>query len=437
MLQVPSSVEGIELRIDLFLLVDLKALKEIKKKNLLFTLRSQEHGGRFSGPRQELLRALASCNPTFLDLEWDTDKELLTELTHNYPKIKIILSYHHLLSTPLCFDSLYQKMSIYPAFHYKIAIQVSSSLTSLQMLLWMKEHQKVSLLPLGEMGSFARILAPIFGSFLNYAYIDTPTGPGQLSIKELFSIYNYTNLSSKTKIFGLIGDPIEMSQGHLYHNALFQKQKQNAVYVKICLKEQELSVFFPLAKLIGIVGLSVTMPLKEKVLPFLDSLDADAIAIQAVNTLFFQRGKILGTNTDGLGAIKALEQKVILLNKKIAIFGAGGAARAIAYAAQKKGAFVYIINRTKTRALALTCSLSCTAVDVEEIPHDCTIWINCSPISKTPPPLPTTLIMDIVYYSLNSAFLMQAKNQGCVIIDGKKMFQNQAFLQNKFWNNFR
>jgi len=122
---------------------------------------------------------------------------------------------------------------------------------------------------MGEKGAFSRVLGPIVGNFIDYTS-DAGTGPGQLSQKELCETYRYRSLNSQTEIYGLIGDPVEHSQGHIYHNKAFQHH--NKVYVKMCVTPDELPLFMQCIKKLNFRGLSVTMPLKEKILPFVDHL---------------------------------------------------------------------------------------------------------------------------------------------------------------------
>jgi 3-dehydroquinate dehydratase/shikimate dehydrogenase len=272
---------------------------------------------------------------------------------------------------------------------------------------------------------------------VNYASGDVEkTGPGQLSVTELMDIYHYPQLNPKTSIYGLIGDPIEKSVGHIYHNAVFARRNVKAVYVKMTVKPDELSEFISLAKELGMRGLSVTIPLKEKILPFVDMLDDCAKKIGAVNTLLFQDGKILGTNTDGIGALDAIEKRVVVQGKKMVLLGAGGAARAIAYEAIVRGAHVLILNRTVQRAKETALALHCRGGGLDALPDDYDILVNCSP---DPMPIdaarirPKTIVMDVVYSPHLTPFLQAAADRGCQIVQGEEMFLNQAVGQTAFW----
>src|SRR6185437_13162580 len=172
-----------------------------------------------------------------------------------------------------------------------------SSLDALRMLEFVRKHSNVIGLCMGELGQITRILAPVVGTPLMYAPISAPI-LGQLEYRVLVNTYRFRELDPQTAIYGLIGNPVTQSIGHEFHNRYFQHLKQNAVYVKIPLHLQELEAFLTYAKRLPFQGLSVTMPFKEKIIPFLDEIDPVAKEIGAVNTLLFRAGKIWGYNTD-------------------------------------------------------------------------------------------------------------------------------------------
>ncbi len=326
-----------------------------------------------------------------------------------------ILPYHNFEGVPDNLDAMYQKMQCFKADTYKIAVTTPSTIDALKMLLWGKKQDKATVICMGEKGSFARVLGAVVGNLVDYACLDAPMAPGQLKVSEMMDIYNYPKLNADTAIYGLIGSPVDQSPGHIYHNAVFQKKNLNAVYVKMDVGPQELKCFIPLAKQLGMKGLSVTMPLKEKILPFVDVLDPIAEKIGAVNTLVFKNGKIYGINTDGCGALDAIENKMKVEGKKMVVVGAGGAARAIAFEAKLRGADVWIYNRTEKKAFHLAKEFGCNAC--KEIPN-CEILINCTP---SPIHVPTnTLYMDI-RYGTNAD------------ITGEEMFLKQAARQTDFW----
>jgi len=378
---------------------------------------------------EELIEKLLALEPPFFDLETRMRPEFLRRVMSAYPKTKFILSSHNSQEL-ISFD-------LQP-FSYKIANEVHSTNEALKLLLFGKKHPNVSMICMGKQGEFARVLGPIMGNRVNYGCLSSKekAAPGQLSISEMLQTYRFDTLNEQTSIYGLIGDPVDKSVSQLHHNAVFKSRNLNAVYVKMAVKLEELAEFIPLAKQIGIKGLSVTMPLKEAILPFIDEIDESCQKIGAINTLRFDGDRILGINTDGHGALDAIEEKLPVQGKRVVILGAGGAARAIAFEAKQRGAELLILNRTLQRAKELAQAFECEAAELEKLPLSYDILINCTP---TPLPIapenicPNTVAMDIVRTPKETLFLQEASKRGCQIVYGQEMFINQAKRQTAFW----
>lgn len=432
---LPYEVNGIELRLDLFPSIDLNKIQKAIDSSplpLLLTLRKSSEGGNFQGSEKErmsLIEKLLPLKPHFFDIEYEMDPDFIINQIKNHPEVKFILSYHNFSKTPLDIEELYNKMLFYPAYSYKIATPSSSTNETLSYLLLSKKHPKLSIISMGEKGSFGRILSFTLENKLSYTFHPSkePSAPGQVSLEDLTKIYRYFNLNTKTALYGLIGDPITKSVGHIYHNDIFTRQNRNALYVKMTVSQDELKDFLSLAKQWKFQGLSVTMPLKEAILPYIDILDPKVEQVGAINTLLFQENQIFGTNTDGIGALDALEKQSSTQGKKVVLIGAGGAARAIAFEAKKRGALLCIVNRTLARAKALASELGCESANLSNTPSTYDILINTSSHLDLPLKiLPSALVMDIVYAPKKTPFLEQALALGCKVTYGEEMFTRQA-----------
>lgn len=393
-------VDGIELRLDLFPHWDIPLLQSILSEvniPVMLTIRKASH---------EQIRACLELKPAFFDLDAEDEFPI-----QNYPDTKFILSHHNFMETPQQLESIYVAMKKRPAFAYKIACFANSSNDAMRMLLLSKKYQDLSCICMGEKGEWARVLGPVVGNVIDYAYTKEKTAPGQLTVSELIDIYRYRTLNHDSALYGLIGDPVVQSLGHLYHNPRF---KTSAVYVKMIVKESELEKFFPLAEQLGFRGLSVTMPLKTVVVPFIET------ELESVNTIRFVNQKRIGISTDGKGAIDAIGD---VKDKVVLILGAGGAARSIAKEAKMRGATVWIHNRTVKN------------LDHHwGIPEHFDIVINCTPNGDPSLLKAGVIAMDIVYAPKETEFLKAAKQLGCQIVYGEEMFFNQAALQRKFWD---
>lgn len=449
--QIAKAVEYadlVELRLDYFSTLDIPALKSLQSHfaiPMIFTLRSQLQGGKNAQSEDDRLadiRRLAALKPAYLDLENHVPANFIHEMTSQHPEIKLILTYHHFTKAPEDLDALYEEMRKMPAFFYKIAITACNSLDALRLLCWAKQLPSLIAISMGPYGQYSRILGSIIENPITYATLEDnlSTAPGQLPAKTLIERYRYPSLSPHTAIYGLIGDPVDLSLSDITHNALMHTAGEDAVYVKIQVKASELADFLQYAKQLPFRGLSVTMPLKECIIPYLDHIDTQALEIGAVNTLLFENGKIIGFNTDGIGALNAIEQQLCIKAKKVVIIGAGGAAKAIAYEAHRRGANVTIVNRDAEKARQLASRLQCASQGLEHM-SDCVkkgydILINCTPL---PMPiscdhiLPGTVVMDIKTKPMETDFLKCALEKKCRIIYGYKMFIEQAAGQFDLW----
>lgn len=456
--QLADRADGIELRLDYaetVTLSEVATLRDICTLPVIFTLRSSAQGGHYQDPEPQRLQTiltLCALNPDYLDLEYDVPLDIIQAIRRRYPAIKLILSYHNFQNTPVDLPDLLQTIRQSDVYAYKIATQAQSTMDALRTLVFVARthsQQRVIGLCMGEAGQCTRILAPVVGSLFSYAYWDPQhsTAPGQLSLEELAQRYHYRSLNSATKIYPLLGDPVSGSVGHILHNQVMVLLQKNAVYVKLQIPPEELSLAMQLLRQLPVGGASVTMPLKETILPFLNELDAGAQAIQAVNTIFCHSSQHwVGFNTDGAGAMQAIAEYLPLAEQTIVLLGAGGAARALAVTACQYGAKVIILNRSLDKAKQLADELGCEAYALDIFPtlKSYTLCINTLPGIAFDTPilqaiwhpdhiLPGTMAMDIVYQPLETYFLRIAKTAGCQCIPGFHMYIAQALLQIQRW----
>ena len=342
---------------------------------------------------------------------------------------RLILSHHNFEETP-DLETLYEEMKKTPADFYKIAVTPKNTIDALRILLFSKSKKDVIAIGMGPYGEMTRILASPF----TYASLDDSqkTAPGQLAIQAMLQKYRCHTINQETLLYGLIGDPVDKSISDETHNCFMESMGINAVYLKMQVTVSELPEFLSLAKKM-FSGLSVTMPLKEAILPFLDEIDSEAERIGAVNTILIQEGKLFGFNTDGKGALNAIEKELSVSGKHVVILGAGGAAKAIGFESMNRGAIVTIINRDAAKAGEVARRFSC--ISSHSMPNAYDILINCTPAFPIAEHdiLKSAIVMDITTKPKDTPFLMAAKSKGCQIIYGYKMFLEQANYQFKYW----
>lgn len=409
-----------EFRLDYFDSRDLKLIADllnIAGKPVIFTLRPKWMGGQYEKSEAERLNemiGLCDLHPAYIDIE---NKEFFETLRVLYPQLKIIFSCHDFEGTPCDLPKVYESLRSVPADYYKLATFAASSSDAFRLMLYLKNQEKTIGVSMGPHGLPSRVLAQKFNSLWSYASTEYALAPGQMSCQEINALYG--NSTQDAKLYGLIGSPVHKSISHYTHNTVMREYNLNALYLKMEVSKEELSSFLKLLKDFGWHGLSVTMPLKEAVLPLIEA-DEESRRIGAVNTLLFKNGRLLGYNTDGIGAMRALEQKCDLKNKKMALLGRGGAAKAIACYAGLKDCepklFCRELKHFNCRDYDII--INCTPV---ELPFDCQNLRS------------DTIVMDINTTPCKSALLKIAESKGCPIVYGYEMFLYQAVYQFALW----
>lgn len=255
-------------------------------------------------------------------------------------------------------------------------------------------------------------------------------------------------ITGKTKVVGVIGHPIEHSMSPPMHNNAFKELNMDYVYVAFHVLPENIEKLIESCKTLDIKGLNVTIPHKTSVIPFLDEIDPTAKKIGAVNTIQFKNGIAKGFNTDGIGAIKSIQEYTTLKGKNVLIIGAGGASKAISFTLINENINSLVIaNRSKENACNLieNIRMQCdfeeiSYVDIKdasELIDDVDIIINTTPIGMYPkhevePPIKTDkinekhIVMDVIYNPLETALLKEARLNGATTINGTSMLINQG-----------
>lgn len=267
------------------------------------------------------------------------------------------------------------------------------------------------------------------------------------------------NISGKTKVVGIFGYPIAHSLSPLLHNAAFEKLKMDFVYLPFLIKPPELKRAVQGIKALNLIGINVTVPHKQAIIPFLDELSPEASLIGAVNTVHHCQGKLIGYNTDGAGFIESLSQEGGFdpRGKRVLLLGAGGAASAITFSlVEKKVSELFIANRTFKKAQELvdrlkkTASSSCYLAPLKlgelsgtNLLPKIDLLINATSLGmfpEDPPPLsPHWLLSSLFYYDVvynrRTQLLKAAADKQIRYLDGQEMLIHQAALSFNIWTN--
>ncbi len=255
-------------------------------------------------------------------------------------------------------------------------------------------------------------------------------------------------------VLGVIGNPIAHSLSPVMHNNAFSASRRDAIYVPLLVEDGDLSKALAGARALGFLGLNVTIPYKEKVIPYLTDLTEEAKQIGSVNTILFANQRSYGHTTDGPGFRHSMAAELSISPKgnRFLVLGAGGSARAIVHQLVKEDCYVTIANRTQERAEALVAELMpyakgvLQAVGTENlasVARDANIIVNTTSagMKATIDVSPIALdllhkehtVIDIIYNPQETVLLHTAKKLGCQVQNGVGMLVWQAAVAWDFW----
>tara|TARA_R110002072_G_scaffold42064_22_gene119242 strand:- start:140858 stop:142555 length:1698 start_codon:yes stop_codon:yes gene_type:complete len=494
-------VDMLETRIDRVL-----DLVEVMPVACIVTCRPHWEGGEYHGDdldRVALYEALAACEkpPAYIDVELATFthtpaiRERIVKAVQSKgegsPSTRLILSTHDFSGRPSDLTRKIIAMQEEDACSVvKIAYRARSIRDNLELFDILADRSKPTIaLGMGEFGLMSRVLAPKFGGFLTFASLreEANTAPGQPTLDELLNLYRFRKIKSTTKVYGIIGWPVTQSMSPMVHNAGFEAIGFDGVYVPMPIAADPTDIEGSDASFKATViqfldeqrlhfsGASVTIPHKERAVTTIPKIDPpdyfdNVTRIGAANTI--TQGWSVnwpgGGATDGVylenfdsESIQELFRSSLgdLAAKKIAVVGAGGAAKAAASGLMRVGAYVSVLNRTPSRAEQLVEQLmessvdgyfgTIKAVDVSELAEQSAdAYINCTPVGMKDGPDPDglsipipdmdklgpdTIFFDTVYSPIETPMIKAAKERGYRTIDGVEMFVRQAEMQFQHW----
>jgi len=463
---VPEQVEGadlLEIRVDAMdssqCIEKLPAMLSASPVPTIITCRSAQEGGSFDGEEQErieIYQAAIECDnpPRYIDIEYEILTRhplLLDALTSEHTGI--ILSWHDITGRPRNLQQQAAAMQDISGIDIvKMVWRARSLRDNFEAFeLLQSRQQPMIAMCVGEYGLMSRVLAPKFGGFAVFASVEgcQHTAQGQPTSKDLHSLYRFDNINAETKVYGVVGNNVEHSQSPEFHNAAFQEEGKNAVFLPFPIPsgwEHLKATMLEMCDMptLDFSGASVTIPHKEHMLKLADNVDDDSVTSGATNTITMRSGEMFANNTD----ITAMSE-LVKDPKRVLILGAGGAARAAITAMSKKGATVFVLARNKKQAQLLSEQLACEVADGQCADIDTVI--NCTPVGMDGgndpegDPLellapsfkltPQLCVFDTVYKPLKTPLVNRALSKGCKVIYGNELFTLQAAEQQKIWSH--
>lgn len=428
----------------------------------LVTYRPSWEGGQYEGDditRFETLQLAMELGVDYVDIELKVADRFMSFISGNKPeKCKLIVSSHNYEYTPSCEElaNLVARIQAVGADIVKVAT-TAKDIVDVSRMFQVMVHCQVPMIGLvmSEKGLMSRVLAPKFGGYLTFGILNTTktSAPGQPTVEELLDIYNVRRIGPDTKVLGLIANPVMQSKSPILHNKCLQSVGYNAVYLPLL--GDNLANFLETYSSPDFSGFSCSLPFKVDAVQCCDEHDPVAKSIGAINTIIRRPdGKLVGYNTDYIGAISAIEDGIggsgskdaaisPLAGRLIVVVGAGGAGKAIAYGAKEKGARVVIVNRTYEKAVNLANTIGGQALRLADLetfrPEEGMILANATSLGMYPNVNGTPIskkalcsydmVFDAVYAPKVTRLLQEAEESGVKVVSGVEMFVKQAMGQ--------
>jgi 3-dehydroquinate dehydratase / shikimate dehydrogenase len=413
---------------------------------LLATCRRKSAGGRYRGSIAKQIVHLADAiraGCAWYDFEIESASLCPPELLDvTLGQGRRLVSAHFFKAMPPSLPKVAARLDRDKPDAIKIAAKCDSWRDCRKLAAFGRARNNLITIPMGDVGLPARILALKENNGFAYAPVENATAPGQVDLHELRHVYRAGDFSHKTRVYGVIGNPIGHSLSPHMHNAGFAARKMDAVYLPFLV--ERLPDFLESVGPLEIKGFSVTIPHKEKILDHLDGCERLAQDIGAVNTVEVRSGgKLYGYNTDYVGVLETLKKRVQLRGSRVLIVGAGGAARAVAFALAKAGASVCICARRQKKARVIAQAVGGTLVDWSQLRRDFfDAIVNATPVGMHPltdaSPLEARdlncrLVFDTIYRPRNTKLLQLAEKRGIETVSGVEMFVAQGAAQWEIW----
>jgi 3-dehydroquinate dehydratase/shikimate dehydrogenase len=425
------------------------------KKPLVATYRDSAEGGRGSASLKDRIAFWNRILQDFGIGDLENDIASFAMQLQN-----CINSFHDFQGVPKNIEEIYESMSPHAGV-WKIAVKVKDVCDAIPVWKMLKRARKESRqfvpIAMGEAGKWTRILGLAHGAYLTYASLDEgkETADGQISAREMIDAYRVRELDKETKVYGVIGNPVSGSLSPDMHNAAFVAAGLNAVFVPLIVKD--LDAFMTRMVLpstreveLNFAGFAVTMPHKQAAMKYIDEIDDTAAVIGAANTINIENGKLTGHNTDAEGFIESLKARSGDLNDaRVAVLGAGGAARACLYALSRERTSVTVFARDEEKARSVASEFgvhSSTISNLRSKISNFGVLVNATPLGMKGPlekdtPLTADelkgvkLVYDLVTSSEDTPLIREAKKAGIATITGVEMLIEQGAKQFEVWTD--
>jgi len=456
-----GEADVVELRLDMVDRPDIGAALQGRRLPVIVTCRASWEGGHFSGSeeeRQRILRDALEAGAEFVDIEHRA-AGVERWLRAADREQRVICSLHDFEGMPRDLTDRVREMRRTGAAIVKVAGRADRLRDLLPLLAIgraQREGERTVLIGMGTSGIASRVLAAHFGSCWTYA--GEAVAPGQVTGTRLLNEFHFRSITANTPVYAVVGRPIEHSISPAMHNAAFAAAGLDAVYIP--LEASDFDDFLALADALPIAGASVTAPFKLAAFERAraGAGDRDVERLRAANTLRRASGRADAAtvradeaadwecgNTDVAGFLAPLAARITLRGTRVAVLGAGGAARAVVAGLDAAGAQVTVYARNETAA-AEVASIAPANARAAKWPASALagswdVLVNTTPVGTFPAvnetpfqgPFDGRLVYDLIYNPRPTRLLREAATAGCATLDGLDMLVEQAARQFAWW----
>ncbi len=446
-----QGADMVEFRLDHMAFGELEAAPALAREfgpRAIATLRSAEEGGRSAvdkGKRARALREFAAMGFAMVDAELGQDEPYLDKLRALAEErgTTLLVSSHPPAGVGPALVESQLRRACQLGHMGKVAVPVEDTAEAMDLMHLAAdlrvEGLECALIALGPAGQLSRVRGQ---SALNYVVAPgaNAVAPGQLTLRQALAAGRPDHL-----LLGLLGHPLGHSLSPLIHGAALEALEIPGLYVPLDIPPNRLEDFVAEVPSLKMGGFNVTIPHKETIIPHLDALDPTAEELGAVNTVAVEGGSLMGYNTDPHGFMMLLQESDLRVEgRRALVVGAGGGARAVVMALQRRGAQVAIAARTASRAEAFARDFPGVALAgdvVAEGPWDAVV--NCTPVGMAgheeglpvPPEVlgPSVAAVDLVYNPRETSFLREARRRGARAVGGMAMLVHQGAMAFEIW----
>ena len=436
----------IELRLDSVSDPDVSGALAGRRTPVIVACHPAWEGGAFTGAEEDRRRILTEAlalGAEYVDVEWKAGFDDVIARTQGRG---IVLSLHDFEGVPADLGDRLRAMQATGAETVKVAVK-ANRLSDCVPLLDLAAHGRrdggLIAIAMGPHGLATRVLPARFGS--RWTYAGSIAEIGQVTAQTLLESYRFRALGPSTAIYGLVGGgSLAHSLSPAMHNAAFEAAHVDAVYVPFLAVDAD--DFQAFGRAIGISGASVTIPHKVTLFDRVDEVYPVAGRIGAINTIRVVDRRWIGGNTDATGFLAPLKDRVALRGLRVAVLGAGGAARAVTVALASSGCAVRLHARDRAQAQQVAIR---TPLEIGPWPPEPGSWdllVNCTPIGMYPHINETPIaadqltgryVYDLVYNPPATRLVREAAAAGCQALGGLEMLVAQAQEQFQWWTDVK